>query len=140
MLTKTQKNFKKRMKQIERKYKNKEKFYSYIHDRYISSYYERSKENRSIIRWLNIAKYFFIVVALIFGSIFYFFAPYSNITAIPFTLMIISIILLLFGLIHPSLAFFDGRSRIRVVIVYGFSIFVWFFVCAITLLQYTIKS
>ena len=32
MLTKTQKNFKKRMKQIERKYKNKEKFYSYMTD------------------------------------------------------------------------------------------------------------
>jgi hypothetical protein len=47
--------------------------------------------------------------------------------------MICSIILFLFGLIHPSLAFLDGKSRFRVVWVYGLLFVISFVVGSLTL-------
>jgi hypothetical protein len=60
--TSTQKKFKKNMARIERDMKkNKtEKIYSYIQDRYISSYYENAEGNPyKRIKKLNIFKYTF---------------------------------------------------------------------------------
>jgi hypothetical protein len=113
--TATQRKFKKKMDEIHTSIrKNKsEKIYSYIQDQYISSYYQRAQGNpRRKIKILSVAKYCFLIATTLFGLVFYTAAPYSKITAVPFTLMIASIILLLFGLIHPSLAFMDGKSRL----------------------------
>jgi hypothetical protein len=133
--TSTQRNFKKKMNGITKDLKNgkKEKLYSYIENRYISSYFEDSGNGSMKIRKLNTLKYSFIIAAVIFGLIIYIAAPYSKLTSIPFTIMISSIILILFGMIHPSLAFLDGKSRITVIISYGLLFIVGFIFAGITL-------
>lgn len=136
MKTSTQKNFKNKMNEINKQIKknDSEKIFSYINNKFISSYYENSESNpRKRIRALNIYKYTILIVSFTFGLIFYLAAPYSKLTAIPFTLMMSSIVLLLFGMIHPSLAFFDGKSRIVVILFYGFLILMGFIIAGLTL-------
>lgn len=135
MSTSTQRKFRKEMQSIQKEHskKSKGKFYSYIMDKHISSYYEGSPKLKRRYRFVRIFKNSFLLVAVIFTALLFLAAPYSKITAIPFTVMIASLILLVFGLIHPSLAFMNGKSRLRVILVYGALAVIGFVVTGITL-------
>jgi hypothetical protein len=118
--TPAQKNFKQAMNEINVNIENnkKEKFFSYIEDKYIASYYERLPKSRKRVRILNSFKYTFIIISILFCCIVYAAAPFSKFAAIPLTLLLDSIILALLGLVHPSLAFLDGKSRFKVLTIY----------------------
>lgn len=133
--TPTQRNFKTNMKNaIKDINKNsQEKIYSYIEEKYISSYYESSENGFNRIKKLNTWKYSFMFIVIFLGLVLYIAAPYSKITAIPVTIMISSIVLIIFGMIHPSLAFMDGKSRIRVIIVYSLLFIMAFIFAGFTL-------
>lgn len=138
MPTPNQIKFRKAMNRIHKENAKKEKFYSYIEDKYISSYYEKtggSGVGKRKIQLLNIYKYTFITLAVLFCLIIFLAAPFSKFVAIPFTLMICSVILVPFGLVHPSLAFLDGKSRWTVIWVYVLLFIVSFVVGSFLLLR-----
>ncbi|OAB31189.1 hypothetical protein [Paenibacillus macquariensis] len=133
MSTPTQKRFNKEMTQINKESKTNDKVYSYIQDKFISSYYEANSNGRQRVKTLNKYKYSIVITAALFCFLVFIAAPYSKITAIPVTFMLSSIILIPFGLIHPSLAFLDGKSRFTVVWVYVLLFIVSFILIGLSL-------
>ncbi|APB76465.1 hypothetical protein PPYC2_16510 [Paenibacillus polymyxa] len=135
MPTPTQKKFNRSMAKIEKNSRKNgsEKVYSYIQDRYISDYYDREPKAKTRVKKLQTFKYMTIATIVVFFFICFVFAPFNRFAAIPFTTMVSAIPLLLLGIIHPSLAFMDGRSRITVIWIYVLIFIVSFIVAGLML-------
>ncbi|WP_336761543.1 hypothetical protein [Paenibacillus sp. USHLN196] len=135
MPTPTQKKFQRSMNKIERQSSKRgsDKVYSYIQDKYISDYYDREPKARKRIKKLQTFKYMTIATIAVFFFICFVFAPFNRFAAIPFTIMVSSVPLMLFGIIHPALAFMDGRSRFTVIWLYILVFIVSFIVTGLSL-------
>jgi hypothetical protein len=134
--TKTQKHFEKQMKKIQKdaSKNNNEPVYSYIEDDHITSYYAEKKlrNSFSLFRVVRVVMFVIISVIILLGFIGYVFSKENKLASIPMTLMFVSLTLLIFGLIHPKLAFFV-KSRLEVIGLYVILAFVSFAISGIML-------
>ncbi|SFT09493.1 hypothetical protein [Paenibacillus sp. BC26] len=129
MTTKTQRNFQRQMRKVQRDASKVQTaaFYSYIADDVIKTYYDEKKIRNSfnLFRIIRVAMFILIAAAVLFGVIGYL-ASEKKLISIPITTLFISMILLFFGILHPKLVFFV-KTRLEVIGLYGISIIVSMF-------------
>ncbi|MBP3962864.1 hypothetical protein [Paenibacillus lignilyticus] len=121
MTTKTQRNFQRQMRKVQREASKVQTaaFYSYIADDVIKTYYDEKKIRNSfnLFRIIRVAMFILIAATVLFGIIGYL-ASEKNLISIPMTTLFISMIFLFFGILHPKLVFFV-KSRLEVIGLYA---------------------